>query len=111
MFKKLTDVFTKKQQQEEVNVTAAITIYTESSGEPFVDVQVKDESEESINHLVKILSMYAPEAFFDINSMLKNSCTSKLHSKIITRFIDEVGVDYFKENVNDQPCISPSDML
>ncbi len=121
MFKKLANFFTKEQEekqeekQEEVNATAAITVYTESNGEFFVDIQVKDESEESINHLVKILGMYSPEAFVDINFMIKNSCSPELHTRIITHFVDEVGTDYFKtnipESINNQPCISPSDML
>ena len=116
MFKRIVNIFTRKKQiQEEVNATAAITIYTESNGEPFVDVQMKDESDKSIEHLVRILSMYSPEAFVDINTMLKNSCESDLHTKIITRFVDEVGVERFvkdnSDNISNQPCISPSDML
>ena len=76
---------------------------------------MKDESDKSIEHLVRILSMYSPEAFVDINTMLKNSCESDLHTKIITRFVDEVGVERFvkdnSDNISNQPCISPSDML
>lgn len=118
MFKKIKSLFRKKEETEElsaVDALAAITIYADLDGELFVDVQMKDEDDETIGSLVDILKFYNAASFVQINEVMKSKGDSDLHMKIISSFVEQVGVDYFSETIkqksNSRPCISPSDML
>ena len=115
MFKKIKNLFNRKK---EVEVVSAITLYTDDSGETFVDVRMRDDSEESIEHISSILLMFDPSSFFQVSSVLKEQCknngNNELYVKIIESIVVKAGpeillVDH-KEG-SDDLCINPSDML
>ena len=120
MLKKLASLFQKKKvkaenTEENTISTAAIILHVGIDGEMYLDVQMRDTEEETVEDLVELLKYFSPVGFVQINNVMKASTEQELHAKIISRFVEEVGVDYFSEaispEVNEQPCISPSDML
>lgn len=117
MLTRLKNIF-KREKQEDL-ITASISMYSDESGELFVDVQMKDTSDKSIEHIIAILSMYSPAAFIEVNKVLKQQCKSNneddLYIKIVTRFVEAMGPDYWidktKEKNSESPMISPSEIL
>lgn len=117
MLTRLKNIF-KREKQEDL-ITASISMYSDESGELFVDVQMKDTSDKSIEHIIAILSMYSPAAFIEVNKVLKQQCKSNneddLYIKIVTRFVEVMGPDYWidktKEKNSESPMISPSEIL
>jgi len=115
MFKTITKLFSKQKKEEKVS---AITIYTDETGEIFVDLQIKDYSDISIDHLSGLLSMYNPAAFVEVNNVIRNQCKNSgeedLHEKIFTKFLEKVGTSFFlpegKKETNE-PCIKPDQMI
>ena len=73
MFRKIKNFFSKKQRQEEKEeiVLSAITIYTNKDFDVMVDVQLQDDSEECVDHLSSILTMFNPANFFKVSSVLR----------------------------------------
>ena len=67
MFKKLKSLFSKKDD----NVLCGITLYVEKDGQIYVDVRMIDESDETIESLATMLSMYTPSSFFQVSSIIK----------------------------------------
>jgi hypothetical protein len=113
MFKKLKNLFKKEKP-----LVSSITLYTEDSGETFVDVRIKDESQDSIDQLALLMSMFDASSFFQVSSVLKKQCMSsqnkELYGKVIESVISQSGTDKFidnKEPYLDDLCINPSDML
>tara|TARA_Y100000592_G_scaffold43387_1_gene68959 strand:- start:4233 stop:4574 length:342 start_codon:yes stop_codon:yes gene_type:complete len=113
MFKKLKKLFRKEQE-----IVSAITLYTDNSGETFVDVRMKDDSDESIDHLSSILLMFDASSFFQVSSVLKQQCKNnnndELYVKVIQSIVAKAGpekllTDYKHED--DNLCINPSDMI
>lgn len=115
MFKRIKKFFSKK---EELEVVSAITLYTDDSGETFVDVNMKDDSDESIEHLSSILLMFDPSSFFQVSSVLKQQCKNnnndELYARVIESIVNKAGPEVlltdYKEG-SDDLCINPSDMI
>ena len=117
MFTKIKNLFSKKKEKKET-IVSAITLYTDDSGEIFVDLQIKDHSEESIDHLASLLTMYNSAAFVQVNDIIKYQCRqnkeSDLHKRLMEIFIEKVGTSYFLDNSNERsnkPCIKPDEMI
>ena len=120
MLKKLASLFRKKKvevedTEEKTISTAAIILHVGIDGEMYLDIQMRDTEEETVEDLVELLKYFSPVGFAQINNVMKDSTEPELHTQIISRFVEEVGVGYFSEiissKVNEQPCISPSEML
>ncbi len=117
MFKKLKNIL--KREKQEDPITSSITMYSDESGELFVDVKMKDTSDQAIEHMIAILSMYSPAAFMEVNKVLKQQCKSNseddLYVKIVSRFVETMGPEYFIDTIDqktpDAPMISPSEIL
>ncbi len=112
MFKKLKKLFRKEQE-----IVSAITLYTDDSGETFVDVRMKDESQESIDHLASLMTMFDASNFFQVSAVLKDQCETnnkELYGKVIESVITQVGTDKFTSDFvqsSDNLCVNPSDMI
>lgn len=113
MFKKLKNLFKKDKP-----LVSAITLYTEESGETFVDVRMKDESQESIDHLASLMIMFDESSFFQVSAVLKDQCgtndNQELYGKVIESVITQVGTDKFAADFiksSDHLCVNPSDMI
>lgn len=113
MFKRIKKLFRKEEE-----VVSAITLYTDESGETFVDLRIKDESQQSIEHLSSILLMFDPSSFFQVSAVLRQQCKNnnndELYMKVIESVVSKAGpdkllVDYKHED--DDLCINPSDMI
>lgn len=113
MFKRIKKLFRKEEE-----FVSAITLYTDESGETFVDLRIKDESQQSIEHLSSILLMFDPSSFFQVSAVLRQQCKNnnndELYMKVIESVVSKAGpdkllVDYKHED--DDLCINPSDMI
>ena len=114
MFKRIKKFFSKK---EEVEVVSAITLYTDDSGETFVDVKMKDDSDESIEHLSSILLMFDQQllsSFFCFKTAVQNNNNDELYARVIESIVNKAGPEVlltdYKEG-SDDLCINPSDMI
>jgi len=113
MFKKLKSLFSKKDD----NVLCGITLYVEKDGQIYVDVRMIDESDETIESLATMLSMYTPSSFFQVSSIIKIQLESAgkedLYIKIIEKAAGIITFDQedIDEEYSEKPCINPTDMI
>ena len=112
MFRRIKSLFKKEKL-----LVSAITLYTEESGETFVDIKMKDDSDESIEHISSILLMFDPSSFFQVSSVLKQQCKNnnndELYLKIIESVVTKAGPSALisVEKSSNNLCVNPSDML
>jgi len=121
MFRKIKSFFSKKQKQEEKEeiILSAITIYTNKEFDVMVDVQLHDDSEECVDHLSSILTMFNPTNFFKVSSVIREQCKKnnedELYTKIIAETVGKIGTSKFLEDYSEEdkekPCVNPSDMI
>lgn len=118
MLKKLKNFFSKKEKKED-KVLSSITIHTNEEFDVIVDVQLQDSSEECVDHISTILTMFNPPNFFKISSVIRQQCENNneeaLYSSIISKTVGKIGTTKFLEDYNEtdkeSPCVNPSDML
>ena len=118
MLKKLKSFFSKKEKKED-KILSAITIYTNEDFDVMVDVQLQDSSEECVDHISTILTMFNPSNFFKVSSVLRQQCKNNneeaLYSSIISKTVGKIGTNKFLEDYSEtdkeSPCVNPSDML
>lgn len=108
----------EEEEKEEDKVVSAITVYTDGNFDVFVDVNMRDYSDVTIDHLSSLMTMFNSENFFQVSSILKEQCSStnndELYVKIIEKTVSKIGTEDFLEDYHkksDKICVNPSDML
>jgi len=113
MFKRIKNFFSKRSKNDS---KSGISIHSNGSEEIYIDIMISDECEESIHQFSKILSMFNPTAFIEINNILKYQCKTnqeqELYLKIIEHFIQESDESFLMSGKkSSEPCIEPDQML
>jgi len=116
MFKKLKSYFSNKNKDKESNLLAGITVYSEKEGGIYFDLAITDESEECVKSVAKMLAMYNLDSFLEVCGILKQQLEDAGKEDLYVEIIEEVsGIlsvsSSLEENVSDEPCINPSDMI
>jgi hypothetical protein len=114
MFKKLKGYFSNKN--EESNILAGITVYSQKEGGIYFDLVMEDESDECVKSVAKMLAMYNLESFLEVCGVLKKQLEDSEKEDLYVEIIEEVSgilsLAYpAEENSQEEPCISPSDMI
>lgn len=117
MFRTIRKLFSGRSKEKE-QILSAITIYTNKEFDVMVDVQIEENSEECIEHLASLLTMFNPANFFKVSAVLREQCKKNneddLYTKIISKTVEKIGTSNFLEdydNKKEKPCVNPSDML
>lgn len=117
MFKRIKNFFSKKKEKE-LDLISAITIYTDSTLNIYIDAQMLDDSEESIEHISSILIMFNAANFFKVSSVIREQCkrnnNDELYARIIEKVVGKMGTENFLKDYKEsssEPCINPSDMI
>jgi predicted RND superfamily exporter protein len=115
MFKKLKNLFSKKKKSD---IISSITIYTDATLNIYIDAQMIDESEESIEHISSILTMFDASSFFKVSNVIREQCkksnNDELYAKIIENVVGKIGTANFLKDYKEssvKPCINPSEMI
>jgi|14BtaG_2_1085337.scaffolds.fasta_scaffold02086_9 hypothetical protein len=116
MFKKLKSYFQKKDEDKESNLLAGITVYSEKGGEIYFDLAMTDDSDECVKSVAKMLAMYNLDSFLEVCGVLKKQLEDAEKEDLYVEIIEEVSgilsVSYStEEDLSDEPCINPSDMI
>lgn len=115
MFKKLVNLFSKKNKKNET--VCGIAIYVENNGQIYVDVRMTDETEQSIEYLASILSMFNASSFFDVTKIIKMQLDEEQKQDLYISIIEKAAgmIKFTKKDIdmeyNEKPCINPSDVL
>ena len=114
MLRKLKSFFRKKEN------ISGIHIYNKGDGKTYVDVNMSDETDESIDSLAKILSMFNPQSFFEVSLIIKMQLEQRNKEELYTSIIEKSSgyISFTQQDIDEQyeeyeedPCINPSDML
>ncbi len=123
---KFLNMFNKKKEEkpqelyEEPPVTASITYSVDNTGEMFVDVNMEDFNDQSINGLSTIISMLSTIKCTLITlEMIKNAFAEEEKFEEYIELITQVTLkneavatsDKSDEDSKEEPYIKPSDML
>jgi hypothetical protein len=119
---KFLNIFKKKQEQpqNETPVVASITYSIDNTGEMFVDVNMEDFNDQSINGLSTIISMISTVKCTLITlEMIKNAFAEEGKFEEYLDLITQVTLknevaavsDKNNESNKEEPYIKPSDML
>lgn len=110
-----------QEQVAENNVLASITyhIIDDEHNTPMIDIGLSEYDSKSIDALCKILDILSHDStYLETIDMVKNGLIKEGQQealiKIFTHLSEQAGkkiIRSSKENMKDQPCIKPSDML
>lgn len=107
-------------QEPEELTSASICYYMKPDGSgPYINVQLSDYDDDSIASLCELLDTLAEETcYMETIEMIKSSLIKdnqeELLIKIFTHISGQVReriLKGHKENLKDEPCIRPSDMV
>ena len=104
------------------DICSSITLYMETSGELYIDMNVEDYSDNAIDHFAKMISSLGTiqlqlEAFEMATSGLAESIPDKVDTfvskvtEITTKNLMKESPIIPKEGQEDKPCIKPSDLF
>lgn len=116
MFKKLKSYFSNKDNNEELDLLAGITVYSQKEGGIYFDLVMADDSEECVKSVAKMLAMYNLDSFLEVCGVLKKQLEDAEKEDLYVEIIEEVSgilsLSYpSEEDSSDEPCINPSDMI
>lgn len=109
------------QQEPHKDDTMAIISYAikRDSNKAFVDIELRDYDDESINALCSLLNILGNDLFYiDTVDVIKESFLREKREDILIHILTKVNENIkFKllnahtEKIKDEPCVKPSDML
>ncbi len=112
MFKKIKSLFTK---DEEKNVLSGLITYMEEDGQMYVDIRMSDYSEDSLESLASLISMYNPSSMLEVLSIIKLQLGKEGKIEVYNQLIEVLtGVISLVESeisTEEEPCINPSDVI
>lgn len=113
-------LFNKKQPVDKNNILASITyLIKENHDLPIINIEIKDYESISIEALTKLLSVLGEDrTFIDTVNMVKTSFVDSnkseefldIFNKIFIKINNKVINSHIK-NMQDEPCIKPSEMM
>lgn len=100
---------------------SSITLYMDEFGELYIDMNVEDYSDKSIDNFAKMIAHLGTmqlqlEAFQMATSGLSDTIPAKVHqfaskvTEITTRNLEKES-SIIEKGQEDKPCIKPSDLL
>ena len=117
MFTQLKKLFNNKDK----DVVSAITIYTDSQEDVFVDIKMfSDKNQDAnvaIDHLVSIMLMFDLSSVKKVLAVLQQQCETnevpELYEEILERVLakSQQRLKQVEDLEQDKPCISPSEMM
>jgi hypothetical protein len=119
----LFDFFKRKNTEPtetEESMSASISYYMKPDGSgPYINIQLADYDDDSVVALCELLDTLATEScYVETIEMIKSSLIKdhqeQLLIKIFTHISKQVRekiISGHKENMKDEPCIKPSDMV
>lgn len=117
MLTKLKKLFNNKEK----DVVSAITIYTDSKEDVFVDIKMFTDknldANVAIDHLVSIMLMFDIPSVKKILAVLEQQCEEneapELYEEILDRVLEKSTkrLKQVQDSEQDKPCISPSEMM
>ena len=116
MLKKLRNLFSRKNKDESEAV-CGIALYVEDDGQVFVYIRMSDESEQTIEFLASILSMFNPSSFFNVSKIIKKQLDEEGREDLYLEIIEKTAgmIKFTKEDIDseyeEKPCINPSDVI
>ncbi len=112
MFKKIKSLFTK---DEEKNVLSGLITYMEEDGQMYVDIRMSDYSQDSLESLASLISMYNPSSMLEVLSIIKLQLEKEGKIEVYNQLIEVLtGVISLVESeisTEEEPCINPSDVI
>tara|TARA_R100000027_G_C2200084_1_gene79675 strand:+ start:109 stop:450 length:342 start_codon:yes stop_codon:yes gene_type:complete len=113
MFKKIRSLFKKNEDKD---VVCGLITYIEEDGQMYVDIRMSDYSEESLESLASLISMYNPSSMIEVLSIIKNQLEKEGKTEIYSKLLEIVtGVLSLAElslgATEEEPCINPSDVI
>ena len=113
-FKKPDIIETKKIDDS----LASISYRAHENGSVIIDISLKDYESNSINGLCRVLdSLSSDGCFIETINMIQKGLSEDNHEEILLQIITHVGqqarIKLIKDHkeMEDEPCIKPSDML
>jgi hypothetical protein len=112
MFKKIKSIFTKDKEK---NVLSGLITYMEEDGQMYVDIRMSDYSEDSLESLASLISMYNPSSMLEVLSIIKLQLEKEGKIEVYNQLIEVLtGVISLVESeisTEEEPCINPSDVI
>jgi hypothetical protein len=110
----------EKEHIDTNDIVASVTYYMkEDSKSPMINIELSDYDDKSILGLCKILDILCEDACYsETINMIKLALTEDGQEDLLLQIFSHIstkGVNKLlksqKENMKDEPCIKPSDML
>lgn len=112
MFKKIKSIFTK---DEEKNVLSGLITYMEEDGQMYVDIRMSDYSEDSLESLASLISMYNPSSMLEVLSIIKLQLEKEgkieVYNQLIELLTGVISLVESEISTEEEPCINPSDVI
>jgi Pyruvate/2-oxoacid:ferredoxin oxidoreductase gamma subunit len=110
MFKRIRNAFKKKKEEK---VICGITIYNQEDGETYIDVRMSDHSDKSLHSSANIISMFNPSSVIQILSIIKMQLDKTDDKETYYKIVEHLS-EFIVESdteIEEDPCINPSDVL
>jgi len=113
MFRKVKRLFKKNEDND---VTCGLITYIEEDGQMYVDIRMSDYSEESLESLASLISMYNPSSMLEVLAIIKNQLEKDNKIEVYSKLLEIVtGIlsltELSLEETKEEPCINPSDVI
>jgi hypothetical protein len=118
----LFNFFSKKEEQieESDDTLAAITyLIKRNDNRTLIDIELKEYNYESIEALSSLLDVLSSDtSYVETINMIKNALINDGEEELLLKLFTNIGqqaknkvINSQQENIKDEPCIKPSDML
>ena len=112
MFKKLKSLLKKEKEND---VLSGLITYIEEDGQMYVDIRMSDYSEESLESLASLISMYNPSSMLEVLSIIKLQLEKEgkleIYNKLVEILTGVISLIESELETEEQPCINPSDVI
>ena len=98
-------------EEENENVVASITYLMTSDGDPYVNIELKNYEENTIERFSELLIGLGSDSFyFDTVSMAREGFIVDGKDELFVDIATKITDDTLK-NLKEEPCFKPSDLL
>ena len=117
MFKKIINLFKKnKKESEEKDAICGLITYIEEDGQMYVYIRMSDYSDESLDSLANLISMYNPSSMIEVLSIIKNQLEKDNKMDVYNKLLEVVtgilsSAEFSLGATEEEPCINPSDVI
>jgi hypothetical protein len=113
MFKRIKERRERKKKLEK-EISSAIIIFIVDS-KINIEVQIKDDTEESLEDLATLLSCYEKSMLIEFLLIIRKQYSEQddleTYSILIDKLVSKIGVDFLTKDEYDEPFIDPESII